>query len=418
MIETFTLEIRVITPVHIGMGEKYSKLEIVYNPSSKEAGLLRERKWLQFLVQKGWVDDYIQGIQRQGMRLDNHQFLLDKGIRDPLKGLPDLFSCVIPVEQNPSVMNDILRHIKDVYQQPYFPGSSIKGSFRTAILVAMIRRAIEEERPEASRLTNVWDRFESEIRNPDVYKRNEINNKTQKFVREIEEILFKPVKNGLGQDMDRQLGDPFRGVAISDSLPFDRDSTILVKKHDLVFPAGRNPVSEISLWRECIRPGRVTRIEVSLNLTHTMAAGLDIVRDADSLISCLAKYREVMYKRHERLLIDEIQKSSNSQLYDLQKLYGRPGSQPLSMGGGVGFQTKSMIYALAPSTQTANQTVEALLEKLFNGKHQGRDKVAAPRTIKTSYLSKDLGVRTDGRHRIGVVEIRKAENASSSGNPG
>jgi hypothetical protein len=108
-----------------------------------------------------------------------------------------------------------------------------------------------------------------------------------------------------------------------------------------VIPAGRNPVSEISLWRETIRPGQTTQFQISLNLTHQKAAGLERVYDAASLIECLRIYRTVVLDNHERILKAEIDRSPMVKQYNLQPLYIQEGYQLLTLGGGVGLPAKS-----------------------------------------------------------------------------
>jgi len=125
----FNLEMKIITPVHIGVGDKYTKLDFVYDPEKNQAGLLHEQKWFKWLNERGKLEQYTQEMQRQGMRLDNFRWLYQQGIRDPLNQCRETMINVIDVDQDTSVMNDIARQVKDVNQCPYIPGSSLKDHF-------------------------------------------------------------------------------------------------------------------------------------------------------------------------------------------------------------------------------------------------------------------------------------------------
>lgn len=422
------LELKVITPVHIGMGEKYSKLDFVYDPQQQKAGLLDQRRWLRWLNQNRLLETYTQAVERMGSRLDNYEWLKQQRQPDPLERNKDLFTTIIDVEESTNTMNDITRQLKDVYQQPFIPGSSIKGVLRTAIMAALIQQAWAETGPRQKQLLDIWQRLEQMISDP-AARMSLISSEAQTLVREIEGLFFKEILDGNGKPLKRELADPFRGLLVSDSRPFAPDATILTKKHDLVIPAGKNPVSEISLWRESIRPGSTTSFQVILNRRHLQAAGLGQLNDAASLIACVNTWRRLVLDRHENLLRDQIKVSPQVKDYDLQPVHLIPDYQLLTLGGGTGFQTKSLIYALAPpepvasqllgrtaSTNstaadypaaTANRLVEKLLEKQFAGKHKsGRDRIASPRTLKTTRLRPASSVKNIGRYRLGIVAIR------------
>lgn len=400
----FNLEMKIITPVHIGVGDKYTKLDFVFDPDKNQAGLLHEQKWFQWLSERGKLEQYTQEMQRQGMRLDNFRWLYQQGIRDPLNQCRETMINVIDVDQDTNAMNDIVRQIKDVNQCPYIPGSSLKGSLRTAIMTALIHDAYKAGGQQAARLKSIWNDFSNLVLDPYINS-GRVNRESARMIKQIEDVFFQPVLNGKGKEMSPMLADPFRGILVGDSKPFAKESTMLVKKHDLVMPAGKNPVSEISLWRESIRPGSSTQFQVSLNLNHLRAAGLERIKDAESLIDCVSIYRQVVLDNHEKILIAKIKESPLATQYKLQPLYQINGYQLLSLGGGIGLPTKSLIYSLAPDAEQASHVAESMLNKQF-GKRKGRDTVASPRTIKTTYLKVKSGVDTEGRHRLGVVAIR------------
>jgi CRISPR-associated protein Csm5 len=127
----FNLELKVITPVHIGAGEKYTKLDFVFDPGKQQAGLLHEQRWLRWLSEKGRLEQYTQEMQRQGMHLDNFRWLDQQNYRNPLEQCKDIFVNIFDVDDRTSAMIDIVRQVKDVHQCPYIPGSSFKGVLRT-----------------------------------------------------------------------------------------------------------------------------------------------------------------------------------------------------------------------------------------------------------------------------------------------
>ena len=294
------------------------------------------------------------------------------------------------------------------YFQPYIPGSSIKGAFRTSIMTKLILDAYEKGGQTAQQLQKIWQDLESVLKNPQIYKRGDLSRETNRIIKDIERLFFKPLilSNGLASNSP-QLSDPFRGLMIGDSRPFPKDSTIIVKKHDLIVPCRRNPVSEISLWRESIRPDSITSFQVTLDLNHFGATGLDIVYDSTSLLSCIREHRQVVLKRHEKLLTDEIKRSALQETYNLKPTTIQKEYTSFMLGGGTGFPSKSLIFALATDESQAKTAVEALLEKQFPGKHKGKSTLAAPHTIKATYLKTAAGVSVPGRYKLGLCAVRE-----------
>jgi len=239
----FDLELRVLSPVHVGMGEKYSKLDFVFDVQKKRAGLLDERGWLDWLMKNRQMEAYTEAVQRSGAHMDNFQFLFQQGIRDPLSQCQSAFATVLDINQNVKTLNEIARQLKNVHLQPYIPGSSIKGAFRTAIMAALIRDAYKQGGELERAMSRLWSELSNVIQDPTIYRRGDLERATKPILRKLDQAFFKPLLKPNGEPQDPQLSDPFRGLLVGDSQPFPRDSTIITKKVDLVVPPGKNSVS-------------------------------------------------------------------------------------------------------------------------------------------------------------------------------
>jgi CRISPR-associated protein Csm5 len=129
----YQLDIEVLTPLHIGSGDKLLQgfdFEVQGNRTYR----LKE----EVILNDYWPDDP-----------HHQQLLLSKSLSTLLqpgdyRDRPHYFAYVL---QGRPAMREIVACIKDAQGRPYLPGSSLKGALRTAIM----RRALERSKRNLSR---------------------------------------------------------------------------------------------------------------------------------------------------------------------------------------------------------------------------------------------------------------------------
>ncbi len=63
----------------------------------------------------------------------------------PLKDLCDYTINTFDLDEKKERLNDIHLFMKNIYQQPYIPGNSLKGALRTALINAMVSQSIKNQ---------------------------------------------------------------------------------------------------------------------------------------------------------------------------------------------------------------------------------------------------------------------------------
>ena len=125
------ITITTLSPLHIGNGEQLSAVGEFYTTQDKIYFLDNERL-IQAVKEIGKLDDYINKILEVGIDLDFYDLLQNWGID------PRLFAeKVINLNQEGllSSNNNILHKCIKTNECAYIPGSSLKGLFRTAMVV-------------------------------------------------------------------------------------------------------------------------------------------------------------------------------------------------------------------------------------------------------------------------------------------
>jgi CRISPR-associated protein Csm5 len=139
MIEKTKLKITTITPVTIGSGAELSPYSD-YVIGNNEVCFIDKTKLQNIIATNDrWLDDYVQGVA-MGMEIngnnrsefDLQSFLLNNKI---VKTLDEVISYRCPLITNtPLSKLPIKGIVKSPLQEPYFPGSSLKGALKTVLM--------------------------------------------------------------------------------------------------------------------------------------------------------------------------------------------------------------------------------------------------------------------------------------------
>ncbi len=353
------------SPVHIGSGDIYQKNQYVYEEDGKRAHIyfLNESKWAEFLENEKLLDSFVSEIHRKFIHFSIYDFLnayrgnncQPESLKGLMKKLVDSGVLLkpetadVPYSKNlRNALNDIHTFIKDSKGRMYVPGSSLKGAFRTAILFAMIKK-------ERKKYDKYWNDIATAARSGKYLKQN-IGNVLDRLERE----LFIPI----GEDRKRNMVNScLRGLTVGDSTAATLPG-LIVQKADLGETEERPHT--ISLWRECMAPGDTVTFKLGIDSVEMKALGIS---DAKGLIQCLQDFVdfqcELLWKSFGDT--DEIQEMQHTDLL---------------LGGGSGFLSKTVIYALAPDVQSGLDVVKRLMAEQFKRGHHDQGEHISPHTLK------------------------------------
>ncbi|GHT36947.1 type III-A CRISPR-associated RAMP protein Csm5 [Bacteroidia bacterium] len=136
MIEKVKLKITTVTPVTIGSGAELSPYSD-YVIDSKQVCFIDKKKMQDKILQKGdrYLDLYIQGV---AMGIDNNRSTFDLKsfltTNQIIKRTDEVISYSCPFIGKADSKLSIKGVIKSPLQEPYFPGSSIKGALKTVLM--------------------------------------------------------------------------------------------------------------------------------------------------------------------------------------------------------------------------------------------------------------------------------------------
>lgn len=357
----------VYSPTFIGSGTTYKKDSYIYDRQNNKVYFLDEGKWAVFLGQHGLIDDFAQALTRELQRFDLFRYL---GNQSQLRRTYGSVWNVIRAMQDDGVIraeeeyyaadrngrvNDIAGFIRDAEGNPYVPGSSLKGAFRTAILTSVIRK---NQRLYQSDWMNL----------------KQAAGKKGEMGRAMD-ALEKKLAIPLNQEGKRDMVDSyFRGLTVSDAI-WEEGNLCVAAKCDLSVDA--DDPHQVALFRECLDYG--TKLTFTLGIDDDMRAmGHFGIRDFQSLLRVLRDFVDFQYEILAHPFAQNAERDVDRGLGDIKK----HKYADLLLGGGTGFLSKTLVYALAPRREDAVYVTRKLMVDSFrNGKHF-RDKVISPHTLK------------------------------------
>lgn len=364
-----TYELTCISPIHIGNGELLKQYEYIFTKDRNQQRIyfLDKAKWMTFLVRHDLIDDYAQSVFSGRMNLygwlqSQRIGSLSAIIREVCNASADVYL----VRERQQRVNDISRQVKTPDGVPYIPGSTLKGAIRFAILFHDIRQHPEAYLP-------FWNRIKAAM---------EAGNRRQMrdLAQNIERQAFTRLKQQKNRP-DDALQSVMKGLAVSDAMlvGHERD-TVILQKYD-VSSIRREGLKghPLALFRECIPAGRKFRFSMTLDKDIARLIGITSLDDVwqwvrDYLAFGLAQEKGVFGHEYKG-------EFEESKLADIR------------LGGGTGFLSKTVYYALAPNgegrTVLANFFDDVLFTRRNCHHHKTKDDRLTPRTLKLAWADND-----------------------------
>lgn len=350
------------SPVFVGSGEKFKKSEYIYDKRAGKVYFLDESGWIRFLGRHGIMDDFSNALLANPFHLNlfgylSHQDRLGReygSIGNILHAMKKERAVLRtePYLGNPEkAPKEIAGFVLDAKGNPYIPGSSLKGAFRTAILAHHILQ-------NRSAYKKDWENI-----------RRAAGNKRDmgKAMDNLEREAAIPLDKNEKRDMVKSY---FRGLTVSDA-SLVNGGLCVVPKTDLGLHTFRT--HEVSLFRETLKAGSTLGFTLGLD-DDASAMGHFGIHNFKDFVDVLREFvnfqYEILKKPFESYAKDELQDIKNARNADLV------------LGGGAGYISKTLVYALAPSKEDAVYVVRKLMENMFKRGHHGWDTEISPHALK------------------------------------
>lgn len=350
-------------PIHIGSGLKLSKKEYIHDRFNKKIIVpsfekmymdIRKRKleakFQEYILEES---DYLYDW------LNNNEF----SENDYKRWTKYEFDCR-DSNINKRKRLEVSTFMKDAYEKPYIPGSTLKGLIRTALLSEDILNC-------DSKYVNINRKIEENLREA----------KNGKRLLKAEAYSLETMRfNTLGRSKDKndKANDIMSCIVISDSVPLNTKDLVLCQKIDVNIEGKEK---KLNLLRECIRPD--TEIVFSMEILKD--AGIDdkVIKEA---LNSLGK---LYFDRY-------VSKFPHHSPYEHSDIW---------IGGGVGFHSKTVINSLYNINNKSLYITDEILKKRIGEnynthKHnRNREIGVAPHILKMT--------KYGGRHyQMGLASIK------------
>ena len=378
----YKMEMEVLTPVHIAGADYKSKLnktEYIFNPNTNDLTIIDNNKFVNFLVEKKIIDKYLDEI-RKNNKLNLFYFLKNsdlyknkdrnKILYEDLRGFTKKsyknLDLELKIKENGKKenLNNITLLNKNVKDEVYIPGSSIKGALVNLLLVSYI--------------INNRDEFVNEIK--------QIENEVEGLDKGNFKFSQKKLKNIINKVQEKILYENFSkkikkfGISVSDS--YENKKNIDVNFYqDIDEKIKDKKESYLPVVREYIEPKNIFEFDITLDFELLSRTRLKI-NDFDDLINALEESTDYLIENTLELP-DEL------------------CCQNLILGANTGFHQKTIVHALFKDKSDRTQVVKVLLHKGgTNGIRLHLNDKDSPRVINR--------IRKNGKLELaGLVEIRK-----------
>lgn len=348
-LERYRLTLETLSPVFIGSSQDdLSKKESILLPKDGLVLIPDLNKLISFLEQKRSLEAFEQFLFNEGDRRTLLMFLQDQSIQVSPNVPWVQYRLRCSSADMKDRLNKLSRFVKNTQGQPYIPGSSIKGAIRTAMLA---RRSTEEV------LRGVKETAERNAR--------------QRMAQGEENPLrILPLDPNPKKKYDA-VNDLLRSLEVSDSAPFGDDSLIVCRKIELtevgdVKGAANGDGSRKSsppLYRECLRPSLKTHFYLTIDRSLAKdQLTIEMIQEA------LKQWNRVQ---------NEYADQFDHWHLDLKGMETK--DIPIVLGGGVGFQSKSLLMKLKAGRKI---TIHRVLKAQFRDRYQYEEELPAPYMMK------------------------------------
>lgn len=351
-LQTFDLILKTRSPIFIGCGKRVTKKEYIFDKNKNEVIILDEEKFFTYLAERNLADAY-EGYIMEGNSRDMRDFLQNvcRISGTELESITKVrISAADALDGNHS-LKEIHRFVRDGWGNVFIPGSSIKGALRIALLKAMILKEQKPNAGSAQYLRQLEKAVDSADRRVDTHP-------------PFDEMHFHTLKLKRDQDGVVKRSDAInsilQGIRVSDSAPIPDKNLCLTTKVDRSVNGSWH---KINLFRESVKPG--VEIRCTLTLDQSILRGRITKEDIEQAIAVFSGH-----------YVDTV-------LCRYQKTNNVMNSKTILLGGGVGFQSKTILGVAYPK-EALTLTAKILNKSFYKHNHPIRDREdgISPRALK------------------------------------
>ena len=313
------MQLKVLTAVHIGGSEnktKLSKKDYAYDKGKRELHLININKFVDFLVKNSLFDIYIGKILKLKDKkiFDLWKFLKDENIE--IKKC-DFIKRSHYLDDSP---NDIYLFGKNIKEEIYIPGSSIKGAILNLLMVDYIIKHREE-------INKVKNKI---LLKQKVNAFNKIKNLKKElgyFISDVENKIFNGQKN--------------IGISISDTYKNENIHVEFYKDYDKNIDKAE--MRKMTITREYIVENSLLNFDINLDIELLNKTKFKI-KNIDDLIKALDNGSDYLF--------NEVLNDNNY-----------PQDVNLILGSNTGFHQKTIVHALFDDPKERLEVTKKLLHK-------------------------------------------------------
>lgn len=308
-LKNYRVIIHTLSPIYVGSGEKIPKKEYIY--------LSHDHKVIIPDIQKMYSD-----VKRRGLEKEFTNFIMDLSGKSP-----SLFQWLDEhefsigdyknwqkyeldageaFESQSARPKEIEAFVKDGYGNPYIPGSSVKGMFRTALLTWEVQKNPQKYEEIKNKIKMAASKKERRDR----YLAKEISL--------LEQQVFYTLRRD-EQKRSNAVNDVLSGLHVGDSMPIAVEKLTLSQKIDYTLAKEEKP---LPLLRESVMPKTDICIPVTIDTTLCPYS----MQDIEEALNC---FGQICYKY-------------------FYSRFGRGSKEKniVWLGGGCGFLSKTVLYPL------------------------------------------------------------------------
>ena len=336
----YTAALETLTPVHIGCGEKLTKLDYVYSDQTGTVYVLDPMKLFHGLQQYGLLNIFTAGLPASVSMTD---FLSQHAVPEKAYAAWAMYSFAASRTTVERGQNAIQKFVKDAYGLPYIPGSGLKGALRTVLAAdavlrerkafsetaAQIRQTVEDERKKQASEGIGRYRFRKDL-----------------LARErsgIETEIFYTLSRDRKQK-SAVVNDCMAGLIVGDSSPAAAECLTLSQKIDLFQSGDENAINTL---RETLGKNVKLTFDLTVDTVLFPFSIADLTAAGERVFSF---YDDTFRCCFLDYLPTEIDPAKEMYIY---------------LGGGTGFHHKTVLSALFEDRKQAAKTTAALLNLQF-----------------------------------------------------
>lgn len=359
-LKSYQVIMHTVGPVFIGSGKEMKKKEYMFLNGRKTVGIPDIQRLYAELKKRKKETDFEEYLLGKGnMELTDwliRQKIKPEELKSFLKYTLDCDRAIVDRENKLQIMECI----KDAYGNPYIPGSSLKGMFRTILLGAdILQEPAKYEQEKGEMLREVGHKSGRTY-----YLKRNIEN-----IENIEAKAYRVLDRPKTRPEDA-VSDCLQGFIVSDSEPLSTDNLVLCQKIDR---HTNGTEKKLPLLRECIKPDTEIRFTITFD-TSICALSAELLEYA------MKRFIENYY-------------NCFSQAFDMDI----PKANYVLCGGGCGFVSKTIVYPMY-GKEKGIEFAQNVFQNTISGKVQTEHKHykdkeygASPHTIKcTRYQGKLL----------------------------